>query len=495
MIKKTPVRTRFAPSPTGYLHVGNLRTAILAYILAKQNKGHFILRIEDTDRERYIPGAMEKLLTILPEFGLDYDEGPELKNSEIVQKGKYGPYIQSMRLDIYKKYAQELLDKGHAYYCFCSSERLTAMREEQQKNNLPPKYDRTCRNLTAQEVQAKLDAKTPYVIRMKIPDDQTIAFDDIVRGHVEFSSNDIDEQILMKSDGFPTYHFAVVVDDHLMQITHVIRGEDWVSSTPKHLLLYKYFHWEPPFFAHMSLLLNPDRTKLSKRKGDVAAEDFLTKGYLKEALINFIATIGWSEEAGSEQEVYSISDLIKKFDLSRLTKAGAIFNIEKLDWINAHYIKAKTVKELTELCLPYLKQVQPDISQELAEKIVTISQERLKKLEDITQNINFLINQEITYQPELLVWKKSTTAQTKENLDKLVTFIHSFKDSDFKTVKSLEEKILPWIKENNYGVGDMLWPMRVALSGQQNSPSPFEIAWVLGQEITMQRLTQAESKL
>ncbi|MCX6745313.1 MAG: glutamate--tRNA ligase [Candidatus Parcubacteria bacterium] len=495
MIKKQQVRTRFAPSPTGSLHVGNLRTAILAYILAKQHKGQFILRIEDTDRERYIQGAMEKLLTILQEFGLEYDEGPELKNGKIIQKGKFGPYIQSLRLDIYKEYAQELLENGHAYRCFCSSERLTKMREEQQKNNLPPKYDRTCLHLTPQEIQKKLDEKLPYVIRMKIPDNQTIAFDDIVRGHVEFNSNDVDDQILMKSDGFPTYQFAVVVDDHLMQISHVIRGEDWVSSTPKHLLLYQYFGWEPPLFAHMSLLLNPDRTKLSKRKGDVAAEDFLTKGYLKESLINFIATIGWSEEAGSEEEIYSLKELIKKFDLSRLTKAGAIFNLEKLDWLNAHYIRAKSIKELTALCLPYLNQVKPNISRELAEKIVTIEQERLKKLEDIKQNASFLINEEITYQPELLVWKKSTPSQTKENLGKLITFIQDLRNSDYKTAKGLEEKVITWIKENNYGVGDMLWPMRVALSGQQNSPSPFEIAWVLGKKITLQRLSLAQSKL
>ncbi|MCX6745181.1 MAG: glutamate--tRNA ligase [Candidatus Parcubacteria bacterium] len=494
MIKKQ-VRTRFAPSPTGYLHVGGLEIMIFAYIFAKQNKGEFLLRIEDTDKKRELPGAKEALLQTIANMGFVYDEGPILKNGKIETKGKFGPYIQSERLDIYQKYVRELINNGHAYYCFCTPERLDTMRGEQQKNNQPPKYDRTCRNLTAQEIQANLDTKVPYVIRMKIPDNETVTFNDLIKGDISFNSNDIDDQVLLKSDGYPTYHLAVVVDDHLMQISHVIRGDDWLSSTPKHLLLYKYFDWKIPYFAHLSLLLNTDRTKLSKRKGDVAVEDFLQKGYLKEALINFIATIGWNEEAGNEQEIYSLEDLIKKFDITRLSKSGAIFNLEKLDWINSHYIRAKTVKELTGLCLPYLKQVKPDITQNLAEKVVAIEQERLKKLEDINQNTNFLINDEITYQPELLVWKKSTLSQTKENLGKLIIFIQDLKNSDYKTAKGLEEKVITWIKENNYGVGDMLWPMRVALSGQQNSPSPFEIAWVIGKETTVKRISMAISNL
>jgi glutamyl-tRNA synthetase len=495
MIKKQPVRTRFAPSPTGYLHVGGLRTIIYAYIIAKQNKGKIILRIEDTDKEREVAGAKEALLKTIANLGFNFDEGPVLKNNKIEEIGKYGPYIQSERLDIYNKYAQQLLDKDHAYRCFCSPKRLTQMREEQQKNNLPPKYDRTCRQLTPGEIQNKLNNKAPFVIRLKVPDNETVKFNDLVRGEIEFNYNDVDDQVLLKSDGFPTYHLAVVIDDHFMKISHVIRGEEWLSSTPKHLLLYKYFNWEAPNFAHISLLLNPDHTKLSKRKGDVAVEDFLQKGYLKEALINFIATIGWTEEAGSEQEIYSLNDLIKKFDLKRLTKAGAIFNLEKFDWLNAQYIRAKKIKELTELCLPYLKQIKADISEQLAEKIVTIEQERLKKLNDITQNLSFLINNELNYQPELLVWKKSTQEETKRNLITLQEFITSFKESDFKSIKSLETKIMPWIKSNNFGVGDMLWPMRVSLSGQQNSPSPFELAWVLGKNTTLNRLNQAIANL
>jgi glutamyl-tRNA synthetase len=489
------VRTRFAPSPTGFLHVGSLRTVIYAYIIAKQNKGKFLLRIEDTDKEREVPGAKEALINTLENLGFDYDEGPILKNGKLDSKGKYGPYIQSERLDIYHKYAQQLLDNDQAYHCFCTPERLTQMREEQMKNNQPPKYDRCCRKLGQQEIQAKLDAKTPYVIRLKMPDNEIIKFNDLIRGEVEFNSNDSDDQVLLKSDGFPTYHLAVVVDDHLMEISHVIRGEEWLPSTPKHLILYKFFNWQAPQFAHMSLLLNPDHTKLSKRKGDVAVEDFLNKGYLKEALINFIATIGWTESAGSEQEIYSLKDLIKKFHIKRVTKAGAIFNLEKLDWLNSFYIRQMKIKELTKLCLPYLQQIAPNISGVLAEKIVTIEQERLKKLSDITVNIEFLVKDSIDYPADLLVWKKSTKEQTKANLEILAKYLETLTPKDFSSTKTLEAKVIDWIKANNYGVGDLLWPMRVALSGQQNSPSPFEIAWILGQKATLTRIETALKKL
>lgn len=489
------VRTRFAPSPTGLLHVGGLRIAIYNYLFAKQNKGQFILRIEDTDKERQVPGAVESLINTLKDLNLNYDEGPILKNNKIVTKGNNGPYIQSQRLEIYQKYAEQLLNSGHAYYCFCSPERLTGMRENQLKKGQPPKYDRFCRNLSVEEIQKKLHEKIPHVIRLKVPDNKIIKCQDLIRGEVEFNSNDIDDQVLIKSDGYPTYHLAVVVDDYLMKITHIIRGEDWLPSTPKHQLIYEFLGWPVPKFAHVSLLLNSDRTKLSKRKGDVAVEDFLKNGYLKETLINFIAIIGWSESTGSEQEIYDLESLIKKFDLHRLTKAGAIFNLEKLDWLNGYYIRHKKIKELTKLCLPFLKSLKPGINLDLAKKIVAIERERLKKLTDISQNINFLTDEKIDYPAELLIWKKSTKEQTLDNLVKLEDLLLNFKSSDFKNIKKLENKILDWIKKNNYGVGDMLWPLRVALSGQQNSPNPFEIAWILGQKITLTRLNQAQLKL
>lgn len=491
MKKANKIRTRFAPSPTGYLHVGGLRTALYNFLFARQNKGDFILRIEDTDKERQVPGATESLIKILNELELKYDEGPFLTNGKIIHKGKFKPYIQSQRLDIYQKYANQLLETGHAYYCFCTPQRLEQMRNEQIKAGLPPKYDRFCRNLTKLEIKEKMDEKVPHVIRLKVPDNKIIKFNDLIRGEIEFKSNEVDDQVLQKSDSYPTYHLANIIDDHLMEISHVIRGEEWLSSTPKHLLLYEFFGWQPPIYAHMSLLLNPDRSKLSKRKGDVAVEDFLKKGYLKEALINFIATIGWSESAGSEQEIYSLKELINKFDIKRLTKAGAVFNIEKLDWLNGLYIRQLKLKELTKLCLPYLKGVSP----KLVAKTVQIEQERLKRLCDIAENTDFFHKTKIEYPAELLIWKKSSRAATLENLVKLEDFFITLKDSDFNKIKTLEAKIMTWIKKANYGVGDMLWPMRVALSGLQNSPSPFEIAWVLGQKETLKRLNQAQNKL
>jgi glutamyl-tRNA synthetase len=490
-MNKNQVRTRFAPSPTGYLHIGGLRTALYAYLFAKQNKGQFLLRIEDTDRERFIPGATEKLIKTINELGLKYDEGPILKNNKIINKGNFGPYIQSQRLDIYKKYAEKLVASGQAYYCFCSADRLAKLREEQVKNNLPPKYDGLCRNLPAYEVEKNLKAQKNQVIRFKIPENNSVKFTDIIRGDVEFNSKDLDDLVLLKSDGYPTYHLAHIIDDHLMGISHVIRGEEWLSSTPKHLLIYQAFGWQPPQYAHMSLLLNPDRSKLSKRKGDVAVEDFLKKGYLKEALINFIATIGWTEAAGSEQEIYSLKDLIKKFNLKRLTKAGAIFNLEKLDWLNGLYIRRLKIKDLVQLTKPYLPQIK-DIK--LLEKITTVEQSRLKKLSDIAQDIDFFY-QDINYDPNLLIWKKSNREATLENLVKLEDFLISLTDKDFAKIKNLEDKITVWIKTNNYGVGDMLWPFRVALSGQPNSPNCFEIAWVLGKKITLARINQAQNKL
>ena len=290
------VRVRFAPSPTGFLHVGGLRTALFNYLFARNSGGKFILRIEDTDRARYVEGAVDNLITTLRWAGLDYDEGP-------VVGGDFGPYVQSERLAIYKKHVDVLLEKRVAYRCFCTPERLDAMRKEQEKKKLQPKYDRTCLSLSENEIEANLSAGKPYVVRLKVPDNVTIKFSDIIRGDVEFASERVDDQVLLKSDGYPTYHLANVVDDHLMNISHVIRGEEWLSSTPKHVLLYEAFGWELPKFAHLPLLLNPDRSKLSKRQGDVAVEDYRDKGYLKEALVNFVALLGWNP--GDDMSIFA----------------------------------------------------------------------------------------------------------------------------------------------------------------------------------------------
>ncbi len=471
------IKTRFAPSPTGYLHVGGLRTALYNFLFAQKNQGNFLLRIEDTDQSRLVKGADKQLIKILKQFDLKYDNTP---------------IYQSKRTKIYQKFAEQLVKDGKAYYCFCTPERLTKMREEQIANKMPPMYDGTCRDLKSEEVATNLKAHKPFVFRLRVPINRDIKFTDLIRGEVSFNTSTIDDQVLMKSDGFPTYHLANVVDDHEMEISHVIRGEEWLPSTPKHILLYEAFGWAPPAFAHLPLLLNPNKTKLSKREGDVAVEDFLHKGYLPDALLNFIALLGWNPGEGSTKEIFSLEELIKEFDLNKINKSGAVFDIEKLNWLNGLYIRKLKVKELAKLCKPYLKQIK---NTKLIEKIIIVEQERLKKLSDISQNLNFFSDKKIEYVASLLVWKKSTREATLENLVKLEDYLITLKETDFKSVKNLEEKITTWLKQNNFGVGDYLWPMRVALSGQQNSPSPFEITWVLGKKITLKRINEAQNRL
>ncbi len=331
------IKTRFAPSPTGYLHVGGLRTALYAYLFAKKNNGKFILRIEDTDQKRFVEGATENLINTLKWAGLEYDEGPNLDGSD---KGEFGPYTQSKRTEIYKEHANKLIESGHAYRCFCTKERLEEMREQQQKNKNAPMYDRHCCDLPESEIKANLEEGKVFVVRQKIPY-ELIKFKDLIRGNVQFHGKTIDDQVLVKSDGYPTYHLANVVDDHLMGITHVIRAEEWLPSTPKHIALYHAFGWEVPEFAHLPLLLNDDRSKLSKRQGDVAVEEYIKKGYLQESVINFVVFLGWNPGSGNEQEIFNMEELIKIFDLEKVHKAGAVFNLEKLDWFNWKWLKEK----------------------------------------------------------------------------------------------------------------------------------------------------------
>ncbi|MDX9925164.1 MAG: glutamate--tRNA ligase, partial [Ignavibacteriaceae bacterium] len=324
------IRVRFAPSPTGYLHVGGLRTALYNYLFAKRNNGKFILRIEDTDQSRYVEGAVENLINALKWAGLEFDEGPD-------KDGGFGPYFQSQRLDIYNKYAAKLVEKKNAYFCFCTPERLTSLRDEQKNQNLQAKYDKHCLSLSEAQIKENLNTGMPYVIRLKVPIGEKVVFNDIIRNRVEFDTATIDDQVLIKSDGFPTYHLANVIDDHLMEISHVIRGEEWLSSTPKHVLLYNFFGWELPLFAHLPLLLNPDKTKLSKRQGDVAVEDYRAKGYSPEALVNFVALLGWN--AGDDKEFYYMDELIEKFSLDRVNNSGAVFDIQKLNWLNTEHFR------------------------------------------------------------------------------------------------------------------------------------------------------------
>lgn len=370
------VRTRIPPSPTGEdLHIGNLYTALINFAVARKNNGRFIVRIEDTDRERLVKGSEDKVLSTLKAYGIKYDEGPDVG-------GPFAPYRQSDRLEIYKKYAKELIEKGNAYYCFCSKERLDELRKKQTERKLIPRYDKHC--LTVHSSQFTIHSGKPYVIRLNVRPDKTIFFNDLIRGEIKFDSNTIDDQVLIKSDGYPTYHLAVVVDDHLMEISHVIRGEDWISSTPKHVILYESFGWETPIFVHTPLLRNPDHSKLSKRKNPVWSSWYLEQGYLPEAVLNYLALMGWSHP--EQKEIFSLDEFIRVFDLKDVKPVGPIFDLEKLQWMNGEYIRRMTVNELSEKF-----KVQPfdsaqgkssKLTKELVERIIPIAQTRMKTLRD-----------------------------------------------------------------------------------------------------------------
>ncbi|MFA6422582.1 MAG: glutamate--tRNA ligase [Candidatus Buchananbacteria bacterium] len=492
------IRTRYAPSPTGYFHVGGLRTALYAYLFAKQNNGTFFLRVEDTDQTREVQGAVDNLLKSLKMVGLDPEEGVLLdSDGKASEKGDFGPYTQSQRLKIYQKYAQELIDKGLAYYCFCTSERLDEVRKTQEANKQPTRYDRHCRDLSVDEAKERIAKGEKHVIRMKIPDNEIIEFEDLIRGAVKFNSNEIDDQILMKSDGFPTYHLAHVVDDHLMETSHIIRGEEWLPSTPKHLLLFKFFGWEAPEYAHLSLLLNPDKTKLSKRQGDVAVEDYIAKGYLPEAIVNFVALLGWNP--GTEQEIFSMEELIKEFSLEKVHKTGAIFDVKKLDWMNGEYIKKMDFGKFKELAMPFFSAViasaaEKSLSDEQIDKILNLEKQRIMKLSEIGESIDFLLSNDINYDPQILVWKKSDKEFALKNLQLLSKELKNIDEKNW-TAESLEKVIIEFIKNNNLTNGEVLWPMRVALTGQEKSPTPFEVADMLEKEKSLERIDQAIKSL
>lgn len=493
------IKTRFAPSPTGYVHVGSLRAALFPYLFAKKMGGKFILRIEDTDQGRLVEGAIENLLHTLEWVGMVPDEGPILENGQIVQKGDVGPYIQSERLEIYQQYVKILLEKGFAYYAFDSAEELEEMRATQEAMKQSPRYDREkMKNqftLAPEETKRRIDAKENFVIRLKVPENTEVVFQDVIRGEVRVKSSEIDDQVLMKSDGFPTYHLAVVIDDHTMEITHVIRGEDWLPSTPKHVLLYEAFGWEKPVYAHMPLLVNHEKQKLSKRKGDVSVESFKEKGYLPEAFINFLAFLGWNP--GDDREILSLSELVEAFRLEKVQRAAAVFNIEKLNWYNKEYIKAMDISELTKRAVPYLRNaglLKGDESQSQLEKIVALEKERMTVLSELPESLGFIFAEMLEYDPTILIWKKDTREGSKEKLTLLLQFLETIDESQWN-LETLSLEIKNWITEKGFGVGDVLWPMRVSLSGRQNSPGPFEIADALGKKKTIARIQFAVEKL
>jgi nondiscriminating glutamyl-tRNA synthetase len=361
------IRTRIAPSPTGYMHIGTLRTVMFDYFLARQSGGQFVVRIEDTDQARLVPGALESLLATFQKLGIDYDEGPVLQaDGSITEKGDYGPYVQSKRLDIYKPYADKLVAGGQAYVCFCTRERLEDMRAAQTAAKQTPKYDRLCLKLDQSETAKRLAVGESHVIRLKIPDGE-VAFDDAIRGVIKFNLADVDDQVIIKSDGFASYHLAVVIDDYLMKISHVLRGEEWISSTPKQIVLCQMLGIQMPVYAHVPLILNPDRTKLSKRKGDVSVEGYLTKGYLPDAIINFISTLGFNPT--SDREIYQRDELTKLFDLSKVNKGGAVMNTEKLDWMNHQYLMELSTDDLAAAAQPFIAS---DTSTELVTRALMV---------------------------------------------------------------------------------------------------------------------------
>jgi len=434
------------------------------------------LRIEDTDQSRKVEGAVENLINILNEMGLNYDEGPGFG-------GEFGPYFQSERLDIYKKYCDELLANGHAYYAFETAEELDEMRKVQQMQGKQTMYDRRARVLTENEVKEKLDSGIPYVIRLKVPLDTEIRFTDIIRGNVKIDTNLVDDQVLLKSDGFPTYHLANVIDDHLMQITHIIRGEEWLTSVPKHIILYNAFGWEVPQMAHVPLILNPDKSKLSKRQGDVATEDYLRKGYLKEALLNFMTLLGWNPGDGEEKEIFTKAELIEKFSIERVNSAGAVFNAEKLNWMNGEYIKNYDIDALSELIIPYLNADGIDTSDNIKTKRVIFAiRNYINKLDEASEQAKVYYNEVKLNDEQTAIVKAETSIQVFNALAAKIEAMLEITADNFKPVLSEVQK------ETGVKGKNLFLPVRLALTGEEHGPELGMIAYVLGKEEVLKRL-------
>ncbi len=478
------VRVRFAPSPTGYLHVGGLRTALYNYLFARRHNGVFILRIEDTDRARYVEGAVENLVQTLRWAGIEYDEGPE-------KGGTAGPFVQSERLALYQEHAAQLVKSGAAYYAFDTPEELDAMRKAQEKEKLTPKYDRRALRLAPADVKAKLDAGLPSVVRMKVPDQPTVAFDDIVRGRVEFASTQIDDQVLLKSDGYPTYHLANVVDDHLMGITHVIRGEEWLSSTPKHVLLYTFFGWEMPQFAHLPLLLNPDKSKLSKRQGDVAVEDYKKKGFLPEALVNFVAFLGWNP--GDEREMFTLDELVREFTLERVGKSGAVFNLDKLNWLNFQYLKRKPDADLLALLRESLRD-SPFAGNTYDDayllRVINAMRERVTFVRELIDNSPYFFAPPSAYDPPTV--KKRWKPKTSSHLKALAEEFSRLENSGQKEFEDALQRTAESLKLQN---GDLIHPLRLAVSGTGSGPGLYDLLSILGKDETIKRVNAALARI
>lgn len=485
------VRLRFAPSPTGYLHIGGLRTALYNYLFAKSNRGKFILRIEDTDQTRFVEGAIENLIDSLKWSGIEHDEGVFIEDGKVVEKGEYGPYIQSKRLGIYRQYVDELIEKGHAYYCFCSKERLDSVREEQKIKGLVPKYDGFCRNVSLEEAKVRIENGEEHVVRLKLPRNKDIKFHDLVRGDISINTDDIDDQVLLKSDGYPTYHMAVVVDDHLMKISHIVRGEEWLPSTPKHIYLYEVFGWEKPTYVHLPTVLNKERKKLSKRHGDVAVGDFRDKGYLPEGLVNYLALVGWTPE--DNEEILSMDDLIEKFNFSRVAKTGGIFDKDKLDWVNGHYIREESIERITDMAIPYL--IEADLidkdfakdNRQWLEILVDIVREGMHHMDEIVDRVKFMFDNEFEIEEDALETLKSEGTLTI--LEALREELKEVDKIDQEYANSLMKKVQ---KRSGIKGKNLFMPTRVALAGSLHGPEFAKIIYLLGKENILARIDYIE---
>ncbi len=489
------IRTRFAPSPTGRMHVGNLRTALYEYLIAKHEGGSFILRIEDTDQERLVEGAVDIIYRTIKGTGLIHDEGPD-------KDGGYGPYVQSERMasGIYLEYAKELIEKGAAYYCFCTKDRLASLKtavggnseEEEEEKEVKEiiKYDKHCLHLTKEEIAANLAAGLPYVIRQNNPTEGSTTFHDAIFGDITVDNEELDDMILIKSDGYPTYNFANVIDDHMMKITHVVRGNEYLSSTPKYTRLYQDFGWEEPVYVHLPLITNEEHKKLSKRSGHSSYEDLLEQGFVSEAIINFVALLGWSSP--NNTEIMSLEELIREFDYTHINKAPAVFDVVKLRWMNGEYLKKMDFDQYYELAMPYIKAV---ITKELdLKKIAALVKTRIETLVDIQGMIDFF--EELPdYDIAMFTHKKMKT-DSVSSLQVLKDLLPQFEALEDYSEASIEALLMAYIAEKGIKNGQGLWPIRTAVSGKQSTPGgAYEIMNILGKEESLRRIKVAIDKL
>lgn len=478
------VRTRFAPSPTGYMHLGGMRTALYTYLFTRKNHGKFILRIEDTDQARYIEGATDVIYRTLKDIGLVWDEGPDVG-------GDYGPYIQSERKGMYLPYAQQLVRDGKAYYCFCTKEELDKRRAEAEAKGETFKYDKHCLNMPREEVERRLAAGEPYVIRQNVPTQGEASFDDIIFGHIAVDCSELDDMILIKADGMPTYNFANVIDDHTMGITHVMRGSEYLSSTPKYNLLYDAFGWEKPVYIHLTNIMRDAQHKLSKRTGDAYYEDYIAKGYLKDAILNYIALLGWNP--GDDREFFTLDELIEAFSLEGLSKSPAIFDVNKLTWMNAEYIRRLEPNEFNRYAQPWYEKAGIDAMNK--ETLCRILQPRVEFFAQLPEMVDFLVKLDEEYDVAMFTNKKSKT-NPEVSLGVLNMAIDALNALETWEEAAIHDTLIGLAEKNGLKNGTMLWPVRIALAGKQVTPGgAIEIAYLLGKDESLRRLELGRKKV